>query len=186
MITTGSKKIFEFVQRARNHGIMKSLTQRYTKGKPWEYDVIEAGYNYRIDEIRSALGLNQLERLDKLNSKRRQAGEYYNTKFQDSKWIQIPKITSDDSCHLYIIRIKNHDSINRDKIFERLLEKGVRTSVHYKPLHEFTLFKQKAKIYGDLKQSKNAYRQIISLPLYPQIAKSDQDFVIRCITDSMN
>ena len=186
MITTGSKKIFEFVQRARNHGIMKSLTQRYTKGKPWEYDVIEAGYNYRIDEIRSALGLNQLERLDKLNSKRRQAGEYYNTKFQDSKWIQIPKITSDDSCHLYIIQIKNHDSINRDKIFERLLEKGVRTSVHYKPLHEFTLFKRKAKIYGDLKQSKNAYRQIISLPLYPQITKSDQDFVISCITDSMS
>ena len=65
MITTGSKKIFEFVQRARNHGIMKSLTQRYTKGKPWEYDVIEAGYNYRLDELRSALGLSQLKKIKK-------------------------------------------------------------------------------------------------------------------------
>ena len=186
MITTSSKKIFEYVQRARNHGIMKSLTQRYSNGKPWEYDVVEAGYNYRIDEIRCALGLNQLERLEKLNLKRRQASEYYNSKFQDSKWIQTPKITRDDSCHLYILRIKNHDSVNRDKLFERLLNKGIRTSVHYKPLHEFTLFKQKAKIYGDLEQSKNAYKQIISLPLYPQITKGVQDFVISCISNSMS
>ena len=110
MITTNSKKIADYVQKARNHGILRSLTQRYTKGKPWEYDVTEAGYNYRIDEIRSALGLNQLERLEKINHRRRQACKYYNQRFHDYDWIETPIITEDDSCHLYIIRIKKHGS----------------------------------------------------------------------------
>ncbi|NDB52349.1 MAG: DegT/DnrJ/EryC1/StrS family aminotransferase, partial [Nitrososphaeria archaeon] len=118
MITTNSKKITDYVQKARNHGILKSLTQRYTKGKPWDYDVVEAGYNYRIDEIRSALGLSQLERLEKINHRRRQACKYYNQKFHDYEWIETPTITEDDSCHLYIMRIKKHGSSNRDKIFE--------------------------------------------------------------------
>lgn len=182
MITTNSKKIADYVQKARNHGILKSLTQRYTKGKPWDYDVVEAGYNYRIDEIRSALGLSQLERLEKINHRRRQACKYYNQKFHDYEWIETPTITEDDSCHLYIIRIKKHGSSNRDKIFERLLKKGIRTSVHYKPLHKFTLLKQKAKTHGSLEQSKNAYEEIISLPLYPQITRKLQDVVADTIT----
>jgi dTDP-4-amino-4,6-dideoxygalactose transaminase len=181
MIITNSKKIADYVQKARNHGILKSLTQRYTKGKPWEYDVTEAGYNYRIDEIRSALGLSQLERLEKTNNRRRQACKYYNQKFQNYKWIETPTITENDSCHLYIIRIKKHGSSNRDRIFEALLKKGIRTSVHYKPLHEFSLLKQKARTYGSLEQSKNAYKEIISLPLYPQITKKLQDVVINAI-----
>lgn len=182
MITTNSKKIADYVQKARNHGILKSLTQRYTKGKPWEYDVAEAGYNYRIDEIRSALGLSQLERLEKLNNRRRQVCKYYNQKFQNYKWIETPNITDNDSCHLYIIRIKKHSSSNRDKIFDKLLKKGIRTSVHYKPLHEFTLLKHKAKTYGSLEQSKNAYEEIISLPLYPQITRKLLDIIADAIT----
>lgn len=181
MITTGSKKIADYVQKARNHGIMKSLAQRYAKGKPWEYDITEAGYNYRLDEIRSALGLSQLKRLDDLNMQRRQACEYYNHRFQDHKWIETPTISKNDSCHLYIIKIKKHGLSNRDKIFEKLLKNGIRTSVHYKPLHMFTLFKQKAKTYSDLGQSKNAYNEIISLPLYPQITKRSQNIVINTI-----
>lgn len=59
MIITKSKKIAEYVKSLRNHGITKSLFQRYSKGSPWDYDVVEPGYNYRMDEVRSALGINQ-------------------------------------------------------------------------------------------------------------------------------
>lgn len=181
MITTDSKKTAEYVQRARNHGIMKSLAQRYTKGKPWEYDVVEAGYNYRMDEIRSALGLSQLRRLEKVNDKRRQACRYYNDRFQKTNWIETPIITKYDSCHLYIIKIKNNNKISRDKLFEKLLKRGIRTSVHYKPLHMFTVIKRKAKIYDKLTNSKKIYNEIISLPLYPQISIEQQNKVIDCI-----
>lgn len=183
MVTTNSKKIADYIQTARNHGITKSLAQRYTTGKPWEYDVTEAGYNYRLDEIRSALGINQLKRIEKLNLRRRKACQYYNQKLKGQDWITTPAISDDDSCHLYIVKIREKSNRSRDKMFERLLKRGIRTSVHYKPLHEFTVFKKMAKSYGKLDNSKSAYKEIISLPLYPQITRALQDRVIDCILE---
>lgn len=181
MVTTNSKKIAKYVQAARNHGITKSLTQRYSLGKPWEYDVEEAGYNYRLDEIRSSLGLSQLKRIKILNTLRRKAWEYYNYRFRDYDWLVTPKISANDSCHLYVLKIKKVTDLNRNKLFKKLLKNGIRTSVHYKPLHEFTVFKKRAKVYDKLYNSKRAYEEIISLPLYPHISKSLQDKVIDCI-----
>lgn len=181
MVSTNSKKVADYVQTARNHGITKSLTQRYTGGKPWEYDVVEAGYNYRLDEIRSALGLSQLKRINDFNLQRRKACEYYNYKFQGHDWLVTPKISENDSCHLYILKIKSRASLNRDRLFERLLKNGIRTSVHYKPLHEFTVIKRRAKVYDRLTNSKTVYKEIISLPLYSKISKRLQDKVVNCV-----
>ncbi len=65
MVITNSKKIAEKIKLLRNHGIMKSLQDRFSnKGKPWDYDVLLPGYNYRLDEIRSALGANQLKKIN--------------------------------------------------------------------------------------------------------------------------
>lgn len=181
MIVTNSSRIAKYVQTARNHGIMKSLTQRYTKGKPWEYDVVDAGYNYRLDEIRSSLGLSQLKRLKNLNERRRQICRYYNNMFKDHDWIKTPIISENDSCHLYILKIEKRRRLDRDKLFKKLLKNGVQTSVHYKPLHRFSVIKQKAKIYDELILSEKTYREIISLPLYPQLSRSAQDKVVKCI-----
>ncbi|WP_268544186.1 DegT/DnrJ/EryC1/StrS family aminotransferase [Candidatus Nitrosotenuis cloacae] len=181
MMTTNSKKIANHVQAARNHGIMKSLAQRYTEGKPWEYDVTEAGYNYRLDEIRSALGLSQLKRLTNLNNQRRKICEYYNHRLRDQDGIITPAISKNDSCHLYILKIKKQANMNRDKLFKKLLKNGIRTSVHYKPLHRFSVLKMKARIYDKLVFSDKAYHEIISLPLYPQMPRKIQDKVIDCI-----
>ncbi|MEM3063159.1 MAG: DegT/DnrJ/EryC1/StrS family aminotransferase, partial [Nitrososphaerota archaeon] len=181
MITTNSKKIADYVQTARNHGITKSLMQRYACGKPWEYDVMEAGHNYRLDEIRAALGLSQLKKINNFNLRRRRACEFYNKRFQGHDWIITPKINEDDSCHLYVLKIKSTSHLNRDKLFEKLLKNGIRTSVHYKPLHKFTIIKKRAKVYDDLDNSKTAYKEIISLPLYSKISKELQAKVVDCI-----
>ena len=82
MVITNSNKVSEYIKTARNHGITKSLLQRFSTGFPWDYDVNEPGYNYRLDEIRSSLGINQLKRIKRLNSQRRQAFTYYNKKNQ--------------------------------------------------------------------------------------------------------
>ncbi len=90
MIITNSKKIAKEIQSSRNHGLTKSLSQRFSRGKPWDYDVITPGYNYRLDEIRSVLGINQLKRIKKLNLRRRNACKFYNTRLNDIKGIQTP------------------------------------------------------------------------------------------------
>lgn len=63
MLITNSKKIRDELRSLRNHGMTKSLSQRYGKGKPWEYDVKTLGFNFRLDEIRSTLGITQLKRV---------------------------------------------------------------------------------------------------------------------------
>ena len=182
MVITNNKTIAKRITTLRNHGIVKSLKDRYSHGKPWDYDVMEPGYNYRLDEIRCALGISQLKRIKKLNLQRKKAVLYYNSRISQKNGILVPRISNNqEAFHLYIARIKNEYGKSRDKVFENLLKHGIRSTVHYKPLHSFTIFKKKAKIYDNLTKSTQLYKEIISLPIYSQISKTEQDLVIDCL-----
>ena len=183
MVVTNSKNIADFVRYARNHGITKTLTSRFSSGKPWDYDIKNSGYNYRLDEIRASLGINQIKRVKKMNLLRKKAADYYNKKLEDIEGVIVPgkSIGVEHVHHLYVIRITRKYGITRDMLFQKLLKIGIRTSVHYKPLHMFTIFKKMAKIIDSLSNSVHVYSQILSLPLYPSISKKQQDLVINNI-----
>ena len=183
MVITNSKNIADFVRSARNHGISKTLASRFSGGKPWDYDIENPGYNYRLDEIRASLGINQIKRIKKMNLLRKKAADYYTKKLGNVNGVVVPdkSIGTEHAHHLYVIRITRKYGITRDILFQKLLKKGIRTSVHYKPLHKFTIFKKMAKTIDSLSNSKNAYSQILSLPIYPSISKKQQDLVISCI-----
>ena len=151
----------------RNHGITKSLRQRFTKGHPWDFDIKQMGYNFRIDEIRSSLGLNQLKKIKKMNKLRQSACKYYNKNLKNIDGISVyedPKLES-NSCHLYVIKILSNFGITRNNLFSNFVKNGIRTSVHYKPLHKFSLYKNKCKIYSPLKTSKSSIPTNIITPL---------------------
>lgn len=189
MIIGKNNKLIDRVKILRNHGLTRSLKDRYEKGYPWNYDITEPGYNFRLDEIRSSLGLSQLKQLKNMNKKRRLAYKYYNKLLGDVDGITTPneKNIANNSCHLYIIRIKkNKFHISRNKLFEKLLSNGIRTTVHYKPLHKFLIYKKQGIIKDDMKNSNELYEQIISLPLYPDIKKHEQDFVVKTIRKIKN
>jgi len=183
MVITNDKKIADFIQLARNHGMSRSLMSRYSTGKPWEYDIKNIGYNYRLDEIRSALGISQLQKLTILNKKRLIAFRYYNKELKNISGLIVPdeKNFKNNSCHLYIVRITSDAKITRDKLFYSLQKKGIGSSVHYKPLHEFTLFRKKGTSRDSLSISKRMYKEILSLPMYPQLTRHSQDYVIKSI-----
>jgi len=187
MIVTNSRKIATYVMSARNHGLSKTLTQRYSHGKPWDYDMKESGYNYRLDEIRSALGLSQLKKIRIFNEQRKKVFDHYNNGLNNVNGIIIPKTPSSGihSHHLYILRIKQRTSVSRDIVFSKLLEYGIKSSVHYKPLHKFSAFR---KFVGNSKftNSEKLYKEIISLPFYPNMPKKHQDYVIDCLQKIMN
>ena len=156
---------------------------RYSAGKPWEYDIKDIGYNYRLDDIRSALGVSQLQKLTILNKKRLIAFRYYNKELKNIPGLIVPneKNFKNNSCHLYIVRITPDAKITRDKLFYSLRKKGIGSSVHYKPLHEFTLFRKKGTSRDSLSISKRMYKEILSLPMYPQLTRHSQDYVIKSI-----
>ena len=182
MIITNSFKTAQYIMKSRNHGISRTLKERFSNGLPWDYEIFEMGYNFRLDEIRSCLGVNQLKRIKKMNKLRRMAADYYTTNLRSIKGIITPKLNEKShSWHLYVIKIQKEFGISRDELFKKLLANGVRTSVHYKPLHKFSLYKKMCKKYGKLANSSKAYKEILSLPLYPGITKKEQDYVIKQI-----
>ena len=183
MVITNSKRIAEYVTSARSHGLTRSLADRYSKGKPWDYDIINPGFNYRLDEIRASLGLSQLKRINSLNSKRFLASKYYSKQLEEIPGIITPEIfrNKEHTYHLYIIRIKNEFGQNRDVVFKKLKKVGIHVSLHYKPLHRFSAYKNLTKTYGKLDNSEQIYKESLSLPLYPSISKKQQDLVIHNI-----
>lgn len=188
MVTTNDKNIADFIRLARNHGISKSLMDRYKSGKPWEYDIETIGYNYRLDELRSALGISQLSKLKILNRKRFNLSLYYTDKLKDFPGIVVPdkQNLKHSACHLYIIRLTKNAKLSRDNLFYFLQKHGIETSVHYKPLHEFKLIKKNAKIKNSLHVTKKISDEILSLPLYPQLTRSNQNYIINTIKNALN
>jgi len=107
MVTTNSKKIAEKIRQLRSHGMTKSLKSRYSSGYPWIFDIVEPGYNYRMDEIRAALGITQLKRINKINELRKKASLYYYKNLRNIPGIILPDMVNDKthSYHLYTIRV---------------------------------------------------------------------------------
>ena len=183
MVVTNNRNVEQYVRRVRSHGINRSLIQRYNQGFPWEYDIEDPGYNYRLDEIRSSLGIVQLKRVKKLNELRENATKYYNSKLRGLTGVIIPDISknNEDSYHLYMIRVTKEFGMKRNELFKKLLKDGISTTVHYKPIHKFSLFKKRAKTYSSLANSERLYSELLSLPLFPTITKKEQELVVNSI-----
>jgi len=179
MITTNSKRTMKIATALRNHGLTKSLIQRDRNTSPWIYDILIPGYNYRLDEVRSALGLSQLHRIDKIYSKRIDAAKYYDKKLKNIQGIEIvnPNNYQNHSYHLYIIRINKKFGLSRDKIHLKLNEKGIRTTVHYRPIHQFSFFRKKRLKDKDFPNSVSAYKECLTLPLFTTITRKQLKYV---------
>lgn len=183
MIVTNSKNVARKSELLRNHGLSRTLVNRNNAKKPWDYDIITHGYNYRLDEIRSRLGISQILRSKKIRSKRIGAAKYYNKKLPNDDCIEVVNLDreSEHSYHLYIIRIKEKSKISRNSLHEKLFKSGIKTTVHYKPLHMFSYFKKLKINPKDFPLSENAYTECLTLPLFPTITRNQQDFVIKNI-----
>ena len=182
MVTTNSKEIAEKVRQLRSHGMTKSLKSRYSSEYPWVFDIVEPGYNYRLDEIRSALGVTQLKRIKKINELRKKASLYYHKNLQNIPGIILPDMVDDQShsYHLYTIRVTKPYKLSRNKLYKKLKDNGIRTTVYWMPIHEYAAYSKFAKKSSIVNTTKT-YDEILALPLFPNISKKHQDAVIRVI-----
>ena len=182
MVITNSKKIAEKVRQLRSHGMSRSLKSRYSSGYPWVFDITEPGYNYRLDEIRAALGISQLKRIKKINELRKNAALYYDSKLQNIPGIVLPDMVNDKthSYHLYTIRITKQFKSSRNQLFKKLKQAGIRTTVYWMPIHKYSAFRKFAHS-SNVKNASKVYNEILALPLFPNISKKHQDSVINII-----
>ena len=185
MVTTNSKVVAEKVRQLRSHGMTKSLKSRYSSEYPWVFDIVEPGYNYRLDEIRAALGITQLKRIKKINELRKKASMYYHKNLQNTPGIILPDMVNDKthSYHLYTIRVTKPFRLSRNQLYKKLKDNGIRTTVYWMPIHEYSAYHKFAKKSNVINTSK-IYDEILALPLFPNISKKHQDAVIKVIKSS--
>jgi perosamine synthetase len=185
MVITNSEKIAKKVRQLRSHGMTKSLENRYSSEYPWIFDILEPGYNYRLDEIRAALGITQLKRIKKINELRKNASLYYFKNLQNIPGIILPDMVNDrtHSYHLYTIRVTKLYKLSRNQLFKKLKDNGIRTTVYWMPIHKYTAYQKFAKKPNVVNTTK-IYDEILALPLFPNISKIHQDNVIKVIKSS--
>jgi dTDP-4-amino-4,6-dideoxygalactose transaminase len=183
MLVTKRDDIAEKVRLMRSHG-MTSLTWDRYQGHAYSYDVVELGYNYRLDEIRSALGLVQLNKLNINNQKRKKITNQYWEAFHSetqSNNLGLPfrswSNTQGVSPSYHIFPVLLPDSIDRGSFMESLRHEGVQTSLHYPPIHQFSYYRKRFPEV-QLPYTEIVAAHEVTLPLYPTMDEKAFNTVI--------
>jgi UDP-4-amino-4,6-dideoxy-N-acetyl-beta-L-altrosamine transaminase len=167
-ITTNNKQLDEKIELLRSHGITKDKTKFINVSDgDWHYEQQILGFNYRLTDIQAALGISQLKRLDNFVAKRREIAKRYCEELDDNILPYQHKDTN-SSWHLFVIQIEN-----RKVVYEHLKTKDIVTQVHYIPVTQQPFYNKKA-----LKNSENYYQKCLSLPIYPDLTKEQQNKII--------
>ncbi len=174
MLVTDRDDVAERVRLLRSHG-MTSLTWDRHKGHAYSYDVVVQGYNYRIDEIRSALGLVQLEKLGMNNALREKYTRMYWDELSETD-VGLPFMNSDGKPAYHIFPMLLPAGTDRKAFIDALRSEGIQTSIHYPPVHTFSLYRERYPSIEMLLTESIAAHEV-TLPLYPQMGRDRVEFV---------
>jgi len=183
MLVTNDESIYKRVKTMRLHGINRDIWDRFTSKTPsWEYDVIDAGYKYNMPDLAAAIGLGQLEKAELFRSERQKAVEFYYEKLKDLSMIDLPICNGkleDHAWHLFPIVLNEKSSISRNEFIEKMSEQGVGTSVHYKPIHQLSYYKERYNlIKEDYPNAELTWSGNVSLPLYPYMTNEELQYIV--------
>lgn len=181
MATTQDKEIASEMQILREHGMTRTAFARENEVS-WYYDVVDLGYNYRMNEVQAALGISQLKRIDDINEKRKEAAKHYTKGLSEIEGIITPYEAEDRThlYHLYAIRVlKEKFGIDRNNLFKNLSASGIGAGVHYTPLHFLTFYKNLGYGNQSFPVAERVSKEILSLPLFPTISKMQINFVVK-------
>ncbi len=185
VVTTNNYNFYKKMIDFRKHGIdrNKSMISKKKRIGEWIYDMNFLGYNYRLTDIQSVLGLQQLKKINQFIKRRRQIVKYYNDYLKNIDLVITPfeDKNVNSNFHIYVLQIKNYKSINRYNFYKYLVEKNYAPMVHYIPLHYLKFYKKKYNFKkNQFPNSEKYYKQALSVPLYPsltdhQIEKTARD-----------
>jgi UDP-4-amino-4,6-dideoxy-N-acetyl-beta-L-altrosamine transaminase len=186
-ITTNNPAIHEKLLLLRNHGLTREPRQLANHPGPWYYEMRLLGYNYRLTDLQAALGLSQLNKLDRFIRRRREIVQRYNTAFASIPWITIPYEQKQvfSAFHLYVLGI-DFEKIKktRAQVMETLKMKNIGTQVHYIPIHTQPYYQERYHYrWGDYPNAERYYQQALSIPLYPKLTDAQVQYVIDSILE---
>jgi len=186
-VSTNNENLNKKLRRFRSHGITSNPEEFFSKDlafpshnsppNPWYYEQQELGFNYRITDIQSALGLSQLKKLDMFRKRRREIVNIYNEAFDNIKYVQNPfeSTECDSNFHLYVLLFDFEKiGIDRAQFMLELKKKEIQTQVHYIPVHLQPFFRRSfGTKEGDCPNAEQYYQQCLSIPLFPAMSETD-------------
>jgi dTDP-4-amino-4,6-dideoxygalactose transaminase len=186
MLVTDSDEIAEKLRLLRSHG-MTSLTWDRHKGHAWSYDVVELGYNYRIDEIRASLGLVQLGKLERNNAQRRHLSHLYrDLLLEHTPSIIIPFEDNPGLSAAHIMPIVLPPETKRLNFMEHMKKQGIQTSIHYPPIHKFKSYENNNNVNKvKLPITEDVANRELTLPLYPTLTEDEVNEVVKGIQEGL-
>ena len=184
MVICKDDKINAKIKFLRSHG-MSTLTLDRHQGRAITYDVLQPGFNYRMDEMRAALGLVQLQKLDEANRQRELLAGQYSELLADLEAIRIPfrQLTGRKSV-FHIFPVLLSPSISREKLFHAMKDKGIQTSIHYPSLKSFSAYKE-ILAGSETPNCDTICEGELTLPLYPTMKAESVAFVSSGLRDSI-
>jgi dTDP-4-amino-4,6-dideoxygalactose transaminase len=185
MITTNDDGVAERVRLLRSHG-MTTLTWERHKGHAAGYDVVAQGFNYRLDELRAAMGHAQLLRLPAENAARARIAGRYREELDGVKGLTMPFGASEEgtssSHHLAVVLLPEQAA--RDEVRSALSERRIQTSVHYPPIHRFTFYEELGR-RRPLPQTEALAGRILTLPLYAHMSDEQVELVVDALLGAL-
>jgi dTDP-4-amino-4,6-dideoxygalactose transaminase len=183
-ITTNNKEYYEKLLMLRQHGITKApkkfLNPYHLSHNPgsWYHEMQLLGFNYRITDFQSALGISQLKKLNGFIERRREIAGIYDDAFKDKEFFDLPieKDYAKSSWHLYPIRLKDKYKDKKSIIFNQLSQKGLGVQVHYIPVYFQPYYQNLGYKLGICSNAEDFYQREISLPLYPAMSEADMNY----------
>lgn len=181
MALTNDAALAERMALLRSHGITREPSKMtHESDGPWYYQQIDLGFNYRMTELQAALGVTQLERLDRYVARRHELARRY-----DQLLAGLPVTTpwqhpdSYSGLHLYVIRLQLETlRSSHRQVFESLREQGIGVNLHYIPVHTQPYYQRMGFQTGDFPEAERYYCEAISLPMFQTMTEQQQDHVV--------
>ena len=181
-ITTNDKELYEKLLMLRAHGMIKTPEM-----KPWEYEMRELGFNYRITDIQCALGISQLSKLNRFIKRRIEIAKKYDNAFENTIVTPLYKYHGKSSYHLYVVKVDFEKlSITKEELFLTLKEKNIGIQLHYIPINKQPYYKTLGYGEEETPMMDEYYKQCFSLPIYYSLSVSEQEYVIKTLFEVLN
>lgn len=189
MLVTRDPEIARRVRVMRLHGINRDAFDRFTAKVPsWYYEVMAPGFKYNMTDIAAAMGIHQLRKAQLFQKKREEIVAAYNDGLADCPLVLPPQAKPGDvhSWHLYVIRLGEEVTVERDAFIERLFERGIGCSVHYIPLHLHPYWRDSYKLSPSMfPVSQRVYERTLSLPLYSKMSPAEAVRVVETVREAL-
>jgi dTDP-4-amino-4,6-dideoxygalactose transaminase len=184
MITTDDERVASAVRLLRSHG-MTTLTWDRHRGHAHSYDVVAPGFNFRLDEVRAAIGLVQLSRLERENAARAHLASLYRKRLGDHPDVVVPfgGRRADVECAHHLAVVLLPDVGARDRVREALHEHRIQTSVHYPPIHRFSYYRPLAT--REMARTDAVGDRLVTLPLYGGLGEDEVGLVADVVLEAL-